>query len=178
MELNDMTNVNPAPVDLDEPNDHEEADVYSTGILFGVPGWNDDLVSDLKGMRADIDRVLELMEVPDVEFVNSDYDHHDGGTTILTFETFDATIAQKYGFEDVRRAGADDSEPTPWNHSGRFWAWAAAKETGPNTEMPAGLKELLKDNMSIVNDWIAKKLGVPEGTTVAAIAQSVPAVQA
>jgi hypothetical protein len=93
-------------------------DVYSTSVLFGMPGWategTDALIEDLKGYRNDIDRALELLQAPGVEFENWDYDHHDGSTVILRFETTDEAVARKYNFDEVLRAGSEDFEETNW----------------------------------------------------------------
>src|SRR5215831_2754981 len=88
-----------------------QLDVYSTSVLFGIPGWGtegtDALIEDLKDYRNDIDRALELLQAPGVELATWDYDHHDGGTAILRFETTDELVARKYKFEEVLCAGSE-----------------------------------------------------------------------
>jgi hypothetical protein len=109
------------PSDLDAMHESGELqvveDVYSTGVLFGMPGWGTEgteLIEDLKGYRKKIDRALELLQVPGVQLENWDYNCHDGGTVVLRFETTDEAVARKYNFDEVLRAGAEDFEDAPW----------------------------------------------------------------
>jgi hypothetical protein len=110
------------PSDLDAMHESGELevvpDVYSTvAVVASAPGFgneNADLAKELRRLKGEIERALELMEDPDVDLVYVDFDHHDGGSTILNFETADAAKAEEYGFEQVLRAGADNYEDTPW----------------------------------------------------------------
>jgi hypothetical protein len=110
------------PSDLDTIHESGELqvaeDVYSTRVPFGMPGWStegtDELIEDLEGYRKNIDRALELLQAPGVEFENWDYDHHDGGNVILRFETTDEAVARKYNFAEVLRAGSERFEETNW----------------------------------------------------------------
>jgi hypothetical protein len=103
-----------------------DVDVYSTSVVFGIPGFDvneDELSAHLNDVKAAIERMQALLADSDVELSWSDHDHHFGGSMTYFFETTSVDVAKKYEFEEVMRAGEEDSEPTPWS-----WAMQPADD--------------------------------------------------
>jgi hypothetical protein len=103
-----------------------DVDVYSTSVGFGIPGFDvneNELSAHLNDVKAAIERMQALVADADVELSWSDHDRHFGGSMTYFFETTRVDVAKKYEFEEVMRAGEEDSEPTPWS-----WAMQPADD--------------------------------------------------
>jgi hypothetical protein len=96
-------------------------DVYSTYVVFSLPGFNIDtgdvslVTKEMQNQRDEAERALALLADPAVKLDFVDYDKHYGGSLAYRFETTDVAVARKYEFEEVLPAGEEDSEPTPWS---------------------------------------------------------------
>jgi hypothetical protein len=98
-----------------EPVSQEpEVDRYYTSVCVFAALDEENLKDALESQKADIERALVLMSVDGVVLDYVDYDHHDGGSTIITFATEDARLAEQHQFEEVLRGGAEQFEVAPW----------------------------------------------------------------
>jgi hypothetical protein len=107
--------------------DEPEMDVYQASVVIGpgneLPEEPDALHAALAAYKADVERAMFLLKLDGAELECVDYDHHYGGSYIVVFKTTDPQLAQQHDFDEVMRAGEEDSEPTPWN-----WAMQPADD--------------------------------------------------
>jgi hypothetical protein len=95
-----------------------EIDVYQTAVFIGpgneLPEEPEALHQALAAHRADVELAMLLLKLNGVELQYLDYDHHYGGSYVLTFETTDSHLAEVHDFDEVVPAGEDDPRPAPW----------------------------------------------------------------
>jgi hypothetical protein len=95
-----------------------EVDVYQTAVFIGpgneLPEEPEALHQALAAHKADVELAMLLLKLDGVELQYLDYDHHYGGSYVLTFETMDPHLAEVHDFDEVVPAGEEDPRPAPW----------------------------------------------------------------